>query len=333
MFSLRAMDTEITLHAPGLPAEHRAALGLAVGDVFAAAEARFSRFLHHSELSQLNRATEAFAASPALLAALLRARGHVAMTEGRFDPTIGGALIAAGYDQSFDRVFARAGERASPSHPRPAGHAARRPRFEEIDVDEARGLVYRPLDIQLDLGGMIKGATVDEASRLLPRDAALDAGGDAVLRGDDPADGDGDGSGGWLVEVEDPRDPDGTVATLRLRDQAVATSAANRRRWRAGQRWAHHLIDPATGAPARTDLLQVTVVADRAERAEVLAKAAFIAGSRDGARLLSRLPGVGAVLVRADGALLFLGALDVVEHAAAARPLAAPSAIAPQGGP
>lgn len=59
------------------------------------------------------------------------------------------------------------------------------------------------------------------------------------------------------------------LLTLRLRDQAVATSGPNRRHWRIGDRVAHHHIDPHTAEPARTDLAQVTVVCQSAELADL----------------------------------------------------------------
>ena len=113
----------------------------------------------------------------------------------------------------------------------------------------------------------MRAATNCRAKSLpVPPNAALDAGGDALLRGTGP-----DGQG-WIVDVEDPADPTREVLTLRVRDRAVATSAPNRRRWRTELGRMHHLIDPGTGRPSESDLAQVTVLADGVEVAEVLAK-------------------------------------------------------------
>jgi thiamine biosynthesis lipoprotein len=103
--------------------------------------------------------------------------------------------------------------------------------------------------------------------------------------------------------------------TVRLRDQAVATSGANRRRWRVGVGEAHHLIDPHTGWPATTDLAQVTVVAPSAELADVLAKVAFLRGFADGRRFLDHFQGVSGVFVLADGRLRITGDLEVSDAA------------------
>lgn len=292
MATFRAMDTDVTVVGGGAGAVAR------VVAAFAEAERRFSRFRADSELAQLNRSDGPVTVSAELFGALVRARAWVERTDGLFDPGVGATLAALGYDRSFDP---RAMDRER------AGARPRAGRFLDVALDAATGTVTRPPHLHLDLGGMIKGATVDAASDRLEGAGAIDAGGDARVRGR-AADG-----GPWLVDVEDPRDARRTVATLALTDAAVATSAANRRAWSVGALRAHHLIDPRTQAPAVTDLLQASVVAPTAERADVLAKAAFVAGRRGARDLLAREPDVGAVLVGADGAVTVLGSVEVVE--------------------
>ncbi|MEZ4364080.1 MAG: FAD:protein FMN transferase [Kofleriaceae bacterium] len=296
MFTFPAMNTEVTVTASG----DEQACATRVAQTFAEAEQRFSRFREDSELSALNRAQGPFVASPPLFELLARARRYVELTDGLFDPAIGATLAALGYDRSF---APRALDRACAA-PLPAGA-----RFLDVVLDEPTRTVLRPRQVHLDLGGIAKGATVDRAAVHLVSSGAIDAGGDAVLRGAAP-----DG-GEWLVEIEDPRDPSRTLATVAASNAAVATSAPNRRRWRLGASVAHHLIDPRTGRPSTSDLLQATVVAPSAELADVLAKTAYLLGARDGRRFLERRPGIGGVLVRASGEPLLVGVLDVREVA------------------
>lgn len=295
MGAFRAMGTDVTVHAPLLEQAQEAALTARVASLFADNERRFSRFDPDSELSRLNRARGRVLASPPLFDVLRRAACYRDLTDGIFDCTVGAALARAGYDRSFEP-----GDLDRPL--RPAGGE---PPRGGLQLDAARREVQRAEGTLIDLGGIVKGLTVDLAACELPDCAAVDAGGDVVLRGEGP-----DGEG-WWVDVEDPFDPHGTVLSLRVRDAAVATSAPNRRRWRAGESLMHHLIDPRTGAPARSDLAQVTVVERSAERAEVLAKAAFILGASQGAALLERARVIGAVLVRADRSHVVLGELEV----------------------
>jgi thiamine biosynthesis lipoprotein len=61
----------------------------------------------------------------------------------------------------------------------------------------------------------------------------------------------------------------------------------------------HHLIDPRTGLPARTDLAEASVVTDCALRGEVYAKCAVLLGLAAGEAFL-RARGVHYALLRAD---------------------------------
>ena len=72
----------------------------------------------------------------------------------------------------------------------------------------------------------------------------------------------------------------------------------------------HHLIDPRTHAPARTDLAQATVLAPTAELADVMAKVAFVIGSAHAARELDRR-GLSAVLVLQSGATRTVGTAEL----------------------
>ena len=294
MFTFRAMNTEVTVSASG----DEEAIAARVSETFADAEDRFTRFRETSELSALNRADGVFVASAELFDMLARARGYVEMTDGLFDPGVGSAMLALGYDRSFaPGVLDR-------------DHASQRPRvgrFMDIVLDRATRTVRRPRHIQIDLGGMAKGSTVDVAARHLCAAGAIDAGGDAILRGG------GRTGDKWLVDVEDPTNPSRIIATVAVSDAAVATTAINRRRWRVGDTFAHHLIDPRTQTSSTSDLAQTTVIAPSAELADVLAKTSFLLGARAGRRFLERQPGIGAVLVPRRDAALFVGALDVRE--------------------
>lgn len=298
LWTFRAMGTDVHLAAPTLAPDAQSLLAERVADVFEANEQRFSRFREDSELSLLNRTRGPCVVSPELFDLLWAAQRHVEATDGVFDPAIGAPLIALGYDAPF--APGALDRRALPEPPRRAS-------LREVALDPATRTVDRPPHVVVDLGGIAKGRTVDQAARLLPAIGALDAGGDAALRGAGPD------REGWLVDVESPRDAAHTLLTLRVRDRAVATSAPNRRHWRAGGEHVHHLVDPRTGRSARSDLAQVTIVADTTERADVLAKTTFLLGRSAGRAALERMPHVGAVLVRGDGCVERVGDVDVAD--------------------
>jgi thiamine biosynthesis lipoprotein len=97
--------------------------------------------------------------------------------------------------------------------------------------------------------------------------------------------------------VESPFD--GSILhTFALADGGVATSGIGRRSWTAADgRPAHHLLDPATGLPAFTGVVQVTALAPTAIEAEVLSKAALLSGPDGAERWLPH----GGVVVPDDG--------------------------------
>jgi thiamine biosynthesis lipoprotein len=155
----------------------------------------------------------------------------------------------------------------------------------------------------VDLGGFAKGWVADRAASRLGRvaPALVEAGGDLAVSGPRA-----DGSP-WLITIADPfarapSDPVGSVLEmLHVRGGGVATSGRDRRRWRSGRRWMHHIVDPRTGRPAETDVLTVTVIADSASSAELAAKAVLILGSKKGLAWIERRPPLAALVVREDG--------------------------------
>src|SRR6185503_6292001 len=99
------------------------------------------------------------------------------------------------------------------------------------------------------------------------------------------------------VNVASPFDGS-TLHTFRLANAAVATSGIGRRSWLDGAgRPAHHLLDPATGRPAFTGVVQATAIAPTAIEAEIRAKAALLSGPEGAEPWLRH----GGVLVFDDG--------------------------------
>jgi thiamine biosynthesis lipoprotein len=273
--SFRAMGTEIELVLDAN--SHDTAFDRAEAE-FERLEQVMSRFRPTSELSQLN-VTGTLDASADLADVVGLALAAREETGGKFDPTIHDALVAAGYDRTFDEVAptgpARDGAGACGGCVTIDGH--------RIEVEPG----YR-----LDLGGIGKGFAAERVAELMACSGPclVSAGGDVAVRGV-PAEG------VWPVAVDDS-------LTLGLERGGLATSGRDRRRWRRGQEERHHLIDPATGRSAETDLLRVTVIGRTAVDAEVLAKVLFLGGL---AEAIDR--DAPAVLLAEDGTHVLTGGL------------------------
>jgi FAD:protein FMN transferase len=290
----RAMNSDIILAAEGSPDSLTLGFKL-TRDFIAASEERFTRFADTSELSRLNRSAGAwFQASPELFDVVRQACEFARETGGLFDPTMLGALEAAGYDKSMDDIRAQ-GVSAQPQ----AVHETRSA-FRAIQLDEADQAVHLPLNVRIDLGGIAKGWIAEQAALLLSEYAeacAVSAGGDVFMVGL-PTD-----EVSWPVGLEDPRDPDRDLTTLHVGSGAVATSSITKRRWQQGRRAQHHIIDPRTGMPAETDWLSVSVVAPHAALAEVYAKALLIGGSREAEAIAARRSEITYIAVDHTGQL------------------------------
>jgi len=266
----KAMGTEVELLLDA-PSGDAADVPLARAEAeFERLEQTMSRFRFDSELSRLNREGRLDSASPDLARVVELALAARDATGGLFDPTVHDAVVAAGYDRTFDDLVADGSARLLPAT---CGGA--------VDVEGFR--IELGAGTRLDLGGIGKGYAVDRVAELLALSGPclVNAGGDLAVRG-----------GSWPVGITDE-------VTLELERGAIATSGIDRRRWHRNGRQLHHLIDPFTARPAESPFVRVTVVADTAAEAEVLAKAAFLGADVD----------VPRVLVLADGRTVLAGGL------------------------
>jgi thiamine biosynthesis lipoprotein len=278
--------------APGdeLDAAAAAALDL-VGDL----DRRWSRFRDGSELSRLNRdPAPTVAVSAATLDAIAAALAAAAASGGLVDPCLGAAIVAAGYDRDAAELDHAAPQRVL-RHPAPCVPARPAPgaRWRAVHVDRAAGTVTRPPGTILDLGGIGKGLAADLVVALLGdrEHVVADVGGDLAV-------------GGTLAEaLEQPvavADPAGGLLdeVLAVRRGAAATSGVTRRAWWHDGRLAHHLLDPSTGRPATTGVLQATALAPSAAEAERRAKQAVLGGPAALADALGEHGGVAVLTGR-----------------------------------
>ncbi|HEX3975501.1 MAG TPA: FAD:protein FMN transferase [Solirubrobacteraceae bacterium] len=258
---------------------------------------RFSRFTPDSELSRLNRDPAATVAVTPLMRRVIEAALTAARdTGGLVDVTLADEIELAGYDRHFDGegIDLRAALALAPPRAPAAPHPDER--WRQITVDPRSGTVQRPPGLRLDVGGIAKGVFADELALLLEGFDAyvLDCAGDVRV-----------GGRAGLVRPVHIAGPFGTdrLLTFALTSGAVATSGISRRSWIGGDgRPAHHLLDPCTGRPVFTGIVQASAVAPTAAQAEVLAKAAVLGGPEHAAGWLCH----GGAIVSDDGSYVRL---------------------------
>jgi thiamine biosynthesis lipoprotein len=265
-----------------------------------------SRFREDSELTMVNRAGgRRTVVGPLLVEALLAALRAARLTDGDVDPTIGEALVLAGYDRDFGSV--RGSRRAL--------KAIRAPGWRVVEVDAASGTVRVPAGVVLDLGATAKALAADRAARAAAHAAAcgvlVNLGGDLATAGQPPP-------GGWRVRItHDHAAPaDAPGETVLVTTGALATSSTAVRRWRRGAETVHHILDPATGAPAGGPWQTVSVAAATCVDANTAATAAIVRG--EGAVAWLEHLGLPARLWRADGSVERVAAWPELAREAAA---------------
>lgn len=251
-----------------------------------------SRFRDDSDLSRLNAAPgEWVAVDPLLVEAVRVAVDAARLTDGLVDPCVGRALVSWGYDADLEQLVRR------PAIAVP-DLAASRSDWREVRWDD--GAVRIPSDCLLDLGATAKAWAADLVAETVAAELGcgvlVSLGGDVrVLAPDVEA---------WPVRVSETEHSE-VGQTVALQQGGMATSTILARRWRTDDGWAHHLIDPRTGAPVAGSLRTATALGETALGANVASTAALVLGTEAQGWLADR--GVHARLVLADGSVRLVG--------------------------
>jgi thiamine biosynthesis lipoprotein len=243
--------------------------------LFEARDSRFSRFLPTSELNRVNAAPlGVMLVSEDFASMLSLAIDAASATGGRVTPAVGGAITAAGYDRDFVDLPPD-GESVEPVAVQ--SHASLRLRGR---------MLLRSSPVVLDLNGVVKGRTVDDALALLGSGWVC-AGGDVATT--------------VPLDIGLP-----AAGFVQLTGGGLATSSVTRRTWLRAGAVQHHLIDPATGAPAVTPWRDVSVAAGSCLAADIAAKSALLLGDDGPAWLDAR--GLAGRFVSRGGDVICNGA-------------------------
>lgn len=283
MTEFRAMGSPCRIVAPSRR------LAAAGETLVHALERRWTRFSATSEISELNRHSgRVVVVSAETFSLVERAEEARRATFGAFNPLALDHLVALGYDRSWELI-----EPVTTTQVPVSSSVSEEP----IELFPTLHAVRLPEGTRFDPGGIGKGLAADMVAEHLVRigatTAQIELGGDVRLVGP-PWRGDT-----WNVSIQHPNGLDRPIGSLTVPAAGVATSSVLRRSWRRGDRTVHHLIDPATGTSAATDLAAVSAVAPELWWAEVVAKVALMAGSRRAADVMRGF-GISGVVVGGD---------------------------------
>jgi thiamine biosynthesis lipoprotein len=288
-FARTAMATVFEVLLPwGTPRADAAAA--AALDLVDALEAQLTVYRETSEVRRLNRLAET-APVPVerrLFDLFSRAARLSSDTNGAFDMTAGPLVKAWGFFRREGRV-PQDDELTSAMDKVGMRHVALDP--------ERRTVRYLRPGVEINLASIGKGYALDRAGELLHQKhgvsaALLNGGNSSVLAlGAPPED-----PRGWTVGIRNPAKPDERLAVVRLRNRAMATSAATYQNFAYNNRKIGHLLDPRTGRPVEGVSL-ATAFAPTAAEADALATAFYVLGPAGARRYCESHREVAAVVM------------------------------------
>ncbi len=227
-------------------------------------ENRFSRFKLDSEVTKVNLLSGSFIAVSDNFLELARIANKMQLyTDGRYNPLLLPDLQRAGYIDSWP----------DPDTPSGAPDYSDRPKRKSGKMVIRSDSVKIPISAAIDFGGIGKGYALDKIAEIIEANGCtnywVSLGGDIIGRGVDEWDEP------WKVELpalHDKTAKDVFYTIPKKSRQAIATSSILRRR---GRNW-HHIIDPATGKPAVTEIESAVVVSKSGIISDVIAKCLII---------------------------------------------------------
>ncbi len=306
LLELFVFNTDVLLYAyandgedprdPGVAARLDEAL-IAARDRCWFFEHAFSRTRTDSDISRAHAAApEPVEVSPETAELVELALGYCRQSQGRFDITMG--TVTSLWDFHNHIVPA----------PLAVARALEHVGYEHIHMGRTDGAPTLAIDdpaTVLDLGGVAKGYIADDLGRLLCAHGVerfvLNLGGNVLVNGGRPANDAARprvaAGAPWRIGIVNPRDPAHHRAMVQLARGSVVTSGIHERRFAQGGVWYHHILDPATGMPAKTDVASATIISARSMDCDGWSTTAFMLGAARAIDTIEQLDGIEAVLI------------------------------------
>jgi FAD:protein FMN transferase len=251
-----------------------------------------STYLPNSELSKLNSLAGGeikIPVSPDLLKVIQRGVHWGTLSNGAIDISIGPAV----------KLWEFNSETPSPPDVGELKKVSELINYKDIIVD-GNSIGLKKAGMSLNLGSIAKGYAVDQAIKNLKKmgikNGLVNAGGDLMAFGLKSK------TKGWHIGLQHPRKPEEIVASLDIKDKAVATSGDYQRYFIKDKIRYHHILNPKNGWPAN-QAISATVISDNVMDADALSTALFILGEKKGLALINSLEGIeGMILSKSNTA-------------------------------
>ncbi|MEG0324752.1 MAG: FAD:protein FMN transferase, partial [Raoultibacter sp.] len=249
-----------------------------------------SRHLPESDISRINKAHgEKITIAAETFHVLEASRFYGEASGGIFDITMGAACKL--WDFSSEEL----------PDPAELEEALHHVDWHALELGEQEGIYWAQLTdpkASLDVGGIAKGFIADDLRLLLAkagfRNGIINLGGNVVTFGSKP-----DGAP-WTIGIRNPADPASLIGAVPLAEGSVVTSGLYERCFiKDGVRY-HHILDPKTGYPVKTDIGGASIISEKSLDGDGYSTTVFALGSKAALEFVENLPAIEALLVLED---------------------------------
>ena len=274
-------------------------------------EQRFSRMRADSDIARAHAASpEPVAVAPETADLVRQAIGYCERSQGFFDVTMG--TVTSLWD--FHKGIVPTGLALSRALP----HVGYGKIAVSEDTDGAPMLAITDPEAILDLGGVAKGYIADDLARLLEERGitrfVLNLGGNVLVRGGRAEDLEArppvHAGEPWKIGIVNPLDPAHYRAIVDVADGSVVTSGLHERRFTRGGVTYHHILSPADGMPAKTDVVSATIVAPRSMDCDGYSTTVLMMGAERALAFVEGLSGIEAVIITEADEVRWTSGLD-----------------------
>ncbi len=242
-------------------------------------EQLLSRTVEGSDVQRLNSTDDFVEVSHHTRAIIDRSLYYSQMSNGKFDITI---YPVSSLWNFKDEVIPEKSEIAE---------ALQSVDYQSIEADESRVSLG---GAKIDLGGIAKGYIADRVLEYFSESGVesgiIDLGGNIIVFGERD----------FNVGIKKPFSADELAATVSVRNKTVVTSGIYERYIKSGSKLYHHILNPKTGYPAKTDLYSATIISDSSLDADALATVCVLLGHEEAKSLIEIIPDTEAIFIDSD---------------------------------
>ena len=184
---------------------------------------------------------------------------------------------------------------------------------EEIVLNDSNREVYLSKEgMRIDLGALAKGYIADKLKEFLVEQGVqsgiIDLGGNILTIGENPT-----FHRPWRIGIQNPAlDRGEHVAVIEVSDASVVTSGIYERQLVVDGKTYHHIFDRTTGYPMETELVSITIVAEKSVDCEIWTTRLFGQNPYDIIEEIEQQPGLEAFVITKNQKMMYTSGIHIV---------------------